>query len=146
MLDFSVLDKKTVIDDKVIFTSVSTIIGNRIDIPLVAFVVIDDTTVCRVDLIVKHYWGAQNINDIDAFLKFNKVTNPFSIPIGKVLVVPDHDSLVDNISYKSIKKYTNASTASSQSSSTGNKTFTFRSILEKRGNGFTVDSNGSMVF
>ena len=70
--------------------------------------VVSDDLVMRADLISKIYF--RNINKIDYLLKFNGISNPFSIDEGDIILIPEADAMKVSLTPKRAK---DASTAKS---------------------------------
>ena len=60
-------------------------------VDITTFVMVSPDFVMRPDLIAKAVYG--DPNKLDYLLKYNSVSNPFSIEVGDVLVVPDLDDM-----------------------------------------------------
>lgn len=54
-------------------------------------VLVDSFSVMRPDLIANQVYGKQN--NFDLLLKYNGISNPFSLEEGRILLVPDRDNL-----------------------------------------------------
>jgi len=48
--------------------------------------IVEDRHICRPDLI--SYEAYQNVNYVDIILKFNQISNPFSMSVGDLLLAP----------------------------------------------------------
>lgn len=53
--------------------------------------IVSDDLVMRPDLVAKIYFG--NSNKLDAILKFNGISNPFSMDEGDIILVPDPEDM-----------------------------------------------------
>lgn len=70
------------------------------DLTIKRVILVEDEQICRLDLICFEAYG--NLDYIDALLKFNQITNPFSIDEFDLILVPSEASL--NKYYKKEKK------------------------------------------
>lgn len=95
----TILNKK--IEDGVIRISEPTIIFVD-DIQTIAEHVVTESEVCRVDLISLKYYRSPNF--VDYILKYNRISNPFSILENDVILIPENDAvLVSPVSIKPIE-------------------------------------------
>jgi len=53
--------------------------------------IIDDALICRPDIISSRSYGSSDY--VDVILKFNQITNPFSMDIGDIIITPTLDSI-----------------------------------------------------
>lgn len=60
------------------------------DFQVMRIVKVEEHHLCRVDLISFEAYGS--VDHVDAVLKFNMITNPFSMDIGDILVIPSLSS------------------------------------------------------
>lgn len=63
--------------------------------------VVSDDLVMRADLIAKIYF--RNVNKIDYLLKFNGISNPFSLDQGDIVLIPDYDDMKIAMKLKRVK-------------------------------------------
>lgn len=61
--------------------------------------VVTDDFVMRSDLVAKVYYG--NSNRIDFLLKFNGISNPFSLDVGQILMIGDENELKSQLANQS---------------------------------------------
>lgn len=72
------------------------------DVSVIAEHVVDSDQICRIDLISLKYYRSADYSDY--ILKYNGISNPFSITVGDVLLIPDNDaSLITPVSIKPIE-------------------------------------------
>ena len=57
----------------------------------VSMYVVDDETKMRPDLVTQRLYGEQN--SFDLLLKYNGISNPFSLNIGDILLIPSFENL-----------------------------------------------------
>jgi hypothetical protein len=89
--------------EKLIFTEPSLLFTDSVKTIAVHEVTIHE--VCRIDMISKLYYN--DINFSELILKYNNISNPFSINEGDVLNIPDHKASMlswQAINPKSINK------------------------------------------
>lgn len=67
-----------------------------------SFVTVTEDFVMRPDLIARATLG--NDNKLDYILKFNGVSNPFSIELGEILIVPDDKEMSDQFKNPTVDK------------------------------------------
>jgi len=68
-------------------------------IQTIATHIVSSDETCRIDLISSLYYNNPNFSEL--ILKFNNISNPFSITDGDILNIPDHKASL--LSWKSIK-------------------------------------------
>lgn len=107
---------------------------NRNDVEIIDQIIVDESISCKLDLVVKHYY--RNYDMMDLFLKFNQITNPFEVPIGTILLIPDLNSLINATSTITYKEPENKSKFNSNK-----KTFNPRKSLIGRGVGYSSTSS-----
>ena len=96
-MQFRTLNKKQLLTDKIRITE-PVIIFNSNQTTITEHIVNADE-IGRIDLIAeKHY---QNIDDAELILKYNNISNPFSINEGDVLKIPDNESAL--LKWKRVK-------------------------------------------
>lgn len=84
-METQVISTKTIINDKVIMTEPTMIFVKNIKV--VKYHIVSEDDAMRVDKISQQYYG--NVNNIDRILKWNGISNPFSIAPGMILEIPD---------------------------------------------------------
>lgn len=84
-MDFQILNKKQLIGDKLRMTEPIIIFNNNVKAIATHTVTADE--IGRIDLIANAYY--RNINKAELILKYNNISNPFSINEGDVLLIPD---------------------------------------------------------
>lgn len=67
----------------------------RNEIPILNTVKITDYNWGRIDIIISQFCG-NRIEYLPLLLDFNKIQNPFEIPIGKYIDIPDFDFIILN--------------------------------------------------
>ena len=145
-MEFRTVTKKDMQNDVVLWQSYKNVIENRQNVPIIDFVVIDEHTVMRLDLIALHYY--KSYDELDLLLKFNRITNPFEVPIGKIVMVPERNALIAATKFTHMVSVKEARMKKDGVTSTapGKKTFDTRSIIANRGNGKTEKENGVLKF
>lgn len=141
------LTNKETVDGKVEFLSSYMVIEDKESIPVIAHVYVDEDTVGRLDLIVRHYYGTTN--ELDLFLKFNDIDDMFAVPIGKHILIPDRYSLLSACKFISTKTECSLDANIKRpvnSSMTAESVAQTRSKLQNRGVGFTVVAPGVLKF
>ena len=83
-MNFKSIKNKNVVDGKVVMTEPIILFFDQVD-TMVEHVVAD-REVGRPDLISLKYYGIQSLTDL--ILKFNGISNPFSLNEGDVLEIP----------------------------------------------------------
>ena len=94
-MKFNTLEKKQFSADntKVIFTMPTVIFSKNADI--MAIHTVTEDQICRIDLISLKYYRDENY--CDYILKWNRISNPFSISEGDVLEIPINKSVLTSI-------------------------------------------------
>lgn len=87
-MEFRTLNKKQLLTDRIRITE-PVIIFNSNQTTIAEHIVNADE-IGRIDLIAEEYY--QNIDDAELILKYNNISNPFSINEGDVLKIPDNES------------------------------------------------------
>jgi len=85
-MNFRILDKKQLLSDKIRITEPVIIFNSNQT--TIAEHTVTANEVGRIDLIAEEYY--QNIDDSELILKYNNISNPFSITEGDVLKIPDN--------------------------------------------------------
>ena len=85
-MKFRTLLNKTQGEGKYIFAQPSMIFRNKDQITNVRYHTVRDDEVTRPDLIALEYYGDQTKTDL--ILKWNGISDPFSLAPGDVLVIP----------------------------------------------------------
>lgn len=86
-MEFKILNKKQLLTDKIRITEPVIIFSNNQTIIAKHTVTADE--IGRIDLIAEEYY--QNINDSELILKYNNISNPFSINEGDILKIPNNE-------------------------------------------------------
>ena len=84
-MNFQILNKKQLIGNKLRMTEPIIIFNNNVKTIATHTVTADE--IGRIDLIANAYY--RNINKAEFILKYNNISNPFSINEGDVLLIPD---------------------------------------------------------
>lgn len=96
-MEFKSINNKRIKDGKLNITEPVVVFPENTKIIAVHTVTSDE--ICRIDLISNKYYNIDDYSDL--ILKFNNISNPFSINEGDVLNIPDKN--VSFVSWKSIK-------------------------------------------
>ena len=127
---------------------------DRSEIGIIDAVWMDENLINRLDLLCIRYYGT--IDMLDLLLEYNDIVNPFDVPLGKVIFIPEKSMLQNNtkpvIINKLIREINTAmsvigNTPKSQVPSSlsanfvkpQNKENNARSILKTRSNGLRYD-------
>lgn len=127
---------------------------DRSEIGIIDAVWMDENLVNRLDLLCIRYYGT--IDMLDLLLEYNDIVNPFDVPLGKVIFIPEKSMLQNNskpvIVNKIIREMNTAmsvigNTPKSQTPSSLSANFAkpqnrennARSILKNRSNGLRYD-------
>ena len=95
------LYEKSIINSKIKMTQPSLIFINISNVPVIAEHIVTEDDICRIDLISLKYYS--EVEYVDFILKYNGVSNPFSINVGDVLLIPATESTtVKSVNFKSI--------------------------------------------
>lgn len=105
-MEFKSINNKRIKDGKLNITEPVVVFPENTRIIAVHTVTSDE--ICRIDLISNKYYNIDDYSDL--ILKFNNISNPFSINEGDVLNIPDKN--VSFVSWKSIKDNKEGSTES----------------------------------
>ena len=87
------LYEKPIIDGKVRMTQPSLIFVN--EVPVIAEHIVTEDDICRIDLISLKYYREAAYSDY--ILKYNGISNPFSINVGDVLLIPSTEAATTRI-------------------------------------------------
>lgn len=139
----TIKNKKSLPDGKVDFLSKQIVIKNKKDISIIDHIYITEDLVGRMDNICQHYYGTTDV--LDLFLKFNEIDDPFAVPIGKHLLIPDRNELKNAcviIDLDNIKSLNSNELSTIDLNETATQT---RTKLKNR-NAFTVVANGVLKF
>jgi hypothetical protein len=71
-------------------TEPSVLFGDNVDI--LAVHTVEAVEIGRIDLIADRYYGNSDYSEL--ILKYNNISNPFSIAAGDELVIPDQDNVL----------------------------------------------------
>jgi hypothetical protein len=85
--------EKPIIDGKVRMTQPSLIFIN--DVTVIAEHIVTEDDICRIDLISLKYYREAAYSDY--ILKYNGISNPFSINAGDVLLIPSTEATTTRI-------------------------------------------------
>lgn len=127
---------------------------DKTQIGIIDAVRMDVNLVDRLDKLCVRYYGT--IDYLDLLLEFNDITNPFDVPYGMILFIPDKNNLLDGTKTVTLNKIirairTNNNTISDKSSATdkqikanfstnfATKKSSVRSALNTRGTGMKYD-------
>ena len=84
-MDFKILNNKQILGDKLRMTEPIIIFNDNTQI--IATHTVTQDEIGRIDLIANAYY--RDINNAELILKYNSISNPFSINEGDVLLIPD---------------------------------------------------------
>lgn len=83
------IENKRYVDNKLRITEPTVIFADSVS--TIAEHIVDSTQVGRIDLVSIEYFGTGDYSDL--ILKYNNISNPFSINEGDVLNIPDRTAL-----------------------------------------------------
>lgn len=86
-MDFKSINNKEIVNDKL--KMVEPVILFRDDVPIIATHTVTKFEVGRIDIIANIYY--RNPSNAELLLKFNNISNPFSIKEGDEILIPDSD-------------------------------------------------------
>lgn len=87
------LFEKPIIDGKIRMTQPTLVFVKEVNV--IAEHIVNEDEICRIDLIsLQHY---RDVEYVDYILKFNGISNPFSIEVGDVLLIPENQNTVTRI-------------------------------------------------
>jgi len=89
-MDFKSINNKQVQANGLRMTEPSILFGNNVTI--LAAHTVETIEVGRIDLIADKYYGNSDYSEL--ILKYNNISNPFSITAGDVLLIPDQDNIL----------------------------------------------------
>ena len=98
-MDFRTIKNKLVIGDKIRMTH-PTLLFNFDNTPVIDEHIVESDETCRIDLISLKYYRSDNY--VDYILKFNGISNPFTIKEGDVLKIPANTTVLKT--FKPIKE------------------------------------------
>jgi len=84
-MDFKILNNKQILGDKLRMTEPIIIFNDNTQI--IATHTVTQDEIGRIDLIANAYY--RDIDNAELILKYNSISNPFSINEGDVLLIPD---------------------------------------------------------
>jgi hypothetical protein len=103
------IDKKEISEGKLTMSTPSFIFLEMAESSVQSVHVVENDETCRIDLVSLSEYGTHD--HVDAILKFNGISNPFSITEGDVLLIPKIDvakkkwKLTLNKNYKNPIRY-----------------------------------------
>lgn len=86
-MNFKSIDNKKIKDGKLRITEPVIVFPENAQTIAIHEVTADET--CRIDIISRRYYGSEDYSEL--ILKFNNISNPFSIVEGDVLYIPNKD-------------------------------------------------------
>ena len=89
-MDFKTLLNKTYDTVKLIMTQPTMIFRNKGNAEIIAEHVVTEDDKVRPDLIALKYYGDHTKTDM--ILKYNRISDPFSISPGEIILVPSPDT------------------------------------------------------
>lgn len=110
-----------------------------------ATILVDSSTEMRIDSIARYVLGTENY--VDVIVKFNKISNPYGIKVGDIIVIPKLSSFFSNISKMNYKSK-DIKNSSSEGLYTNNSTNTSTAVKTsgKGTKSYTKGENGVIVF
>ena len=96
-MKFKSINDKKVSYEKLRMTEPTILFGAGVS--SIAEYTVGDGEVCRIDLVSQRFFGTADYSDF--ILKYNNISNPFSLTTGDVLLIPDVLAALKN--WKSIK-------------------------------------------
>jgi len=84
-MDFKILNNKQILGDKLRMTEPIIIFNDNTQV--IATHTVTQDEIGRIDLIANAYY--RDIDNAELILKYNSISNPFSINEGDVLLIPD---------------------------------------------------------
>lgn len=104
-MKFNTLEKKGGNSSKIIFTTPTVVFIPETEV--IAEHIVTDDEIGRIDLISLKYY--RDANYVDYILKWNNISNPFSINMGDVLDIPQNNAVLAVIKpIKMVQKSTDA--------------------------------------
>jgi len=88
----SIDNKRSSYDDKIRMTEPTILFGEGVK--TISEYTVGNSEVCRVDLISQRFYGTPDYSEY--ILKYNNISNPFSITTGDVLQIPDVLAVLKN--------------------------------------------------
>lgn len=89
-MDFRSINNKQVKNDKLRLTEPYILFMDNVKV--IAEHVVNVDEVGRIDIISRKYYNGDNLSEI--ILKYNNISNPFSITEGDVLLIPDGQTVL----------------------------------------------------
>lgn len=96
-MNFKSINDKKIVNDKLIFTHPTLMF--QPDTKTISVYEVSADEVCRIDLISEKFFNSPDYSE--HILKYNNISNPFSINEGDVLNIPDIDTTLTN--FKPVK-------------------------------------------
>lgn len=97
-MKFKSIDNKKILNNKLRMTEPTILFADTVN-TLSEYTVHSDE-ICRIDLVSEKFFGTPDYSE--HILKYNNISNPFSITEGDVLKIPDVEAALKN--WKSIKE------------------------------------------
>lgn len=91
-MDFKSINDKQIVGNKLRMTEPSILFNENTRILTIHTV--DESEVGRVDMIAERYY--RNPSHAEMILKFNNISNPFSVTKGDELLIPDFESALED--------------------------------------------------
>jgi len=85
-MNHKTINNKRIVGDKLRITEPTVLFGE--ETKTIATHEVSESEICRIDLIADLYYDDPSYSEL--ILKFNNISNPFSITVGDVLDIPDH--------------------------------------------------------
>ena len=97
-MDLRSIENKKLTGDRLRMTDPNVVFSD--DTRILDYHEVNESEVCRIDLISLKYYKSADY--VDYILKYNNISNPFSITVGDTLIIPENDAVL--VSLTSIKQ------------------------------------------
>ena len=77
------------------------IYNNKESIPIIDVIKVTEDSWGRLDIIIFEYCDGQ-MEFLPILMDFNKIINPFDVPIGTLINIPDYQYILQNISINTV--------------------------------------------
>lgn len=89
-MDFKSINNKQISNNALRMTEPYVLFDKSV--PIIAIHTVTTTEIGRIDLIAEKYY--RNVDLSEYILKYNNISNPFSINVGDELIIPDPDTIL----------------------------------------------------
>lgn len=76
---------------------------NKESIPIINVVKVTKDIWCRLDVLIFEYCDGM-MEFLPILMDFNKISNPFDVPIGTLINIPDYQYVLQNIEINTVEK------------------------------------------